>query len=224
MTKILISTSLFYYNNQSIKYNNLYKNIIDSLNVFKDYQVNVAIYYDKTVPDFIINDLKKCDNVILVKKNKSVNREGCFWRYEAYDDFDYDIYFFRDIDISLEKNDLLAINNFINSDNKVFYIFIVHPRRPYPKQGFIMGGIFGIKKNSIPSFKELLNNYKIKNTLQHYGSDEEFLAKELYALNPPLVFIEPRVKNAQLTNTFFNTLKLKNNYETYIYFKNNYVL
>ena len=93
-TKILISTSLFYYNNSSIKYNKLYKNIINSIHILNKYEVDIAIYYDSTVPDFIINDLKNVENVILIKKNVSKNREGCFWRYESYDDFNYDIYFY----------------------------------------------------------------------------------------------------------------------------------
>jgi len=228
MTRILVSTSLFYYNKSSEKYNKLYKNIINSLDIFKNYQTDVVIYYDETVPDFIINDVKQYKNVILSKKNKSNNREGCFWRYEAYDDYDYDIYLFRDIDIPLEKNDVFAIEHFINSENKIFYCFIVHKKRSdYPKQAFIMGGIFGMKKNCIPSIKQLLENYKTKNRLEHYGSDEEFLAKELYILNPPLVFIEPRVQRhnkVKLDNTFFNKLNLKNDYETYIIFENDYEL
>lgn len=83
--------------------------------------------------------------------------------------------------------------------------------------------MFGMKK-FIPSFKRLLENYKTKSSLKHYGSDEEFLAKGLYTLSPPLVCIEPRVKNAQLTNTFFNALNLNSNYETYVLFENDYIL
>lgn len=232
MINILISTSLFYCNAGSLKYNKLYKNIINSLDIFKKYNVkkykiDIVIYHDETVPLFIINDLIKYDNVILVKKNKSVKREGCFWRYEAYDDYDYDMYIFRDIDISLETNDIFVIENFMNSNNKIFYCFIVHPRKKYPKQGFLMGGMFGMKKNCIHSFKKILEEYKNENKLEFYGSDEEFLSKKLYILSPPLVFIEPRLKKrgtVQLDNSFFNKLNLENNYETYVFFQNDYEL
>jgi hypothetical protein len=213
MVKILISTSLFYYNTSSSKYNKLYKNIINTLNILNEYNVDVVIYHDNTVPKNIIDDLKKYEHVILVEKEKSNNREGCFWRYEAYDDFkEYNIYMFRDIDISLEINDLYSINKFLESDRKI-----------YPKQGFLMGGMFGMKR-CIYSLKDLIKTYKQEKKLNFYGSDEEFLAKKLYPLEKALVFIEPKVKNAVLTSKFFNKLNLDDNYEIYIHFKNNYKL
>jgi hypothetical protein len=225
MCKILISTSLFYYNKQSIKYNDLYKNIVNTFNILSDYDVDLVIYYDNTVPTNIINDLKETNNVILVKKNISVNRSGCFWRYEAYDDFkNYDIYFFRDIDISLEVNDLYIIQDFLKSDRKIFYIFIVHTRKSYPKQGFLMGGMFGMKKNVIESFKSYIELYNNEKTLGYYGSDEEFLAKKIYPLKKSLIFIEPRVKNAKLTDSFFNKINLDYDHEKYIFLKDNYNL
>lgn len=224
-SRILISTSLFFNNHNSNKYNRLYKNIINSIEILKEYIVDIVIYHDNSVPKIIIDDLKKCKNVFLIEKPKSNNRDGCFWRYEAYDDFDYDIYFFRDIDISLEKNDIFIIDKFINSSKNIFYTFIVHPRKPYPKQGFLMGGMFGMKK-CISSFKEIIVEYKLNNKLGYYGSDEEFLAKHLYKLESPLVFIEPRIKNKNviLNNVIFNNLKLQNDYEEYLFFKNDYEL
>lgn len=225
MCKILISTSLFYINKSSIKYNNLYRNIINSFHILSDYDVDLVIYYDDTVPTNIITDLKETKNVILVNKSVSVNRSGCFWRYEAYDDFkNYDMYFFRDIDISLEVNDLYVIQDFLKSDRMLFYIFIVHQRKPYPKQGFLMGGMFGMKNNAITSFKKYIDIHKKEKTLGHYGSDEEFLAKTIYPLKHSLVFIEPKVKNARLTDSFFLEINLNNDHEKYIFLENNYEL
>lgn len=222
--KILISTSLFYCNSSSSKYNYLYKNIINSLNILNNHVVHIVIFYDNTVPYTIIDDLKTYNNVILHKKEKSVNRSGCFWRYEAYDYYkNYDIYFFRDIDISLDKNDKFIIENFIKNPEKIFYIFMVHKRKSYPRQGFLMGGMFGMKRNTIDSFSNLIKIYNEKNKLAHYGSDEEFLALSFYRQSNPVVFIEPRLINYnKLNNTFYNNIKLPNNYEKYITLPNNY--
>ena len=220
--KILISSSLFYYNNQSFKYNNLYKNIINSLYIIQPYTADIVIFYDETVPNKIVNDLKNIKNVILHKKSKSNNRSGCFWRYESLDLYkNYDLYIFRDIDISLDDNDKFIIENMMYNKEKIFYIFMVHKRKPYPKQGFLMGGMFGIKKEAIPSFNELIREYN--NNLEYYGSDEEFLALSLYNKCRPIVFIEPRlIDKVELDNSFYVKHNLPENYERYIYLPKNY--
>ena len=218
--KILISTCLFYYTSSSKKYDKLYKNILNSIDNI-NYNIDLAIYYDETVPEYIIEDLKQYKNVLLILKTKSKGREGCFWRYEAYDDFDYDIYLFRDIDIGLEKNDQIILDTFIKNNKKIFYTFIVHRRNFYPNQGFLMGGMFGMKKGAIDSFKSLMSSYKTKSA---YGTDETFLAKSLYSLSSPMVFIEPRARNVVLSNNFFKTINLPENFEEYVYLKNNYKL
>jgi len=219
--KILLSTSLFYYCDQSVKYNHLYKNIVDTLSAISNYKIDLAIYYDQTVPKNIIEDLKKHENVFLILKNNSRGREGCFWRYEAYDDFDYDVYFFRDIDIGLESNDQIVLDNFIKSNKKIFYIFLAHQRKPYPNQGFIMGGMFGVKNNVVKSFDSLLNKIDKKS---FYGADEIFLSEHLYKLSPPLVFSEPRVKNSVLSNDFYKKINLPPDFEEYIQLSDNYKL
>jgi hypothetical protein len=173
----------------------------------------LVIYYDDSVPSYMIENYAKFENVVLVKKGRSSGRTGCFWRYEAYDD--YDLVLFRDIDVPFEPNDRIVLDDFLKKERDIFWVFLVHPRRPYPKQGFVMGGVFGIKKtSSIPSMKKLLDAWKNKG---HYGSDEEFLSLSIYNLVPPVCYYEPRP-------TVTRTVKLKNDYESYVPLAENYKL
>lgn len=223
--KILISCSLFFYNKNSVKYNTQYNNIIETLHIFKNYgyKTDIVIYYDDSVSEKIILKLNQTPNVYTIKKKLSTKRDGCFWRYESVNDFNnYDVYIFRDIDLALENNDCIIINDFLNSDRNVFYTFVVHTRKPYPKQGFLMGGLFGIKKNACENFKKSLLEWINTKQLGYYGSDEEFLAQIFYPKEKSLVFIEPRVKNAKLKKSFFTNLNLDSEHEIYIHLNKNF--
>lgn len=223
--KILISCSLFFITKDSLKYNKYYNNIINTLYIFEKngYNTDIVIYYDDSVSENIIQKLKQTPNVYIIKKKLSTGRDGCFWRYESVNDFDnYDIYMFRDIDLALEHNDCIIINDFLKSDCNTFYTFVVHTRKTYPKQGFLMGGLFGIKKNASEHFKNSLIEWTNTKQLGYYGSDEEFLAQTFYLKEKSLVFIEPRVKNAKLNKNFFINLKLDTDHEIYIDLSNNF--
>lgn len=208
--KYCVSTCLF----NACKYikNERYLNIpktIHYLNKFGHF--DVVIYYDNSLTSEMKNELEKYSFVKLILKDVSYKRSGCFWRYEAYND--YDIVLYRDIDIGLQTQDALIFNNFINSDFDIFWTFLVHQRKPYPRQGFVMGGVFGMKKNNkIKDINILIQNWKNEMDTGYYGSDEEFLSKIIYNLIKPIVYYEPRIKN----------VKLNNDYETYIMLPENY--
>lgn len=211
--KKCVACSLFIPQNQPNKYSDTYLSIPKSISLLGS-EFDLVIYYDDSVPLYMINNLNQYSFVKLYKENLSINRSGCFWRYKSYDL--YDIVLFRDIDIAIEENDAFVYNNFINNTKiNIAWIFLVHPRRPYPKQGFVMGGLFMIKKNSsISSMKLLLDDWPNKS---YYGSDEEFLSIKLYPLLKPICYYEPRDKCK-------NTVIINNDFETYIMLKNNYKL
>jgi hypothetical protein len=211
--KKCIATSLFIPSNVSNKYSDTYLSIPKTMYLL-DSDFDLLIYYDDSVPKYMIESLKQYSFVKLYKEDRSIGRSGCFWRYQSYDL--YDIVLFRDIDIAIEYNDVIVYNNFIaNTKNNIAWIFLVHPRRPYPKQGFVMGGVFMIKKNPIiPSMKMLLDDWPNKS---HYGSDEEFLSIKLYPLLNPVCYYEPR-------DNCKNTVIINREFETYIMLKDNYKL
>jgi hypothetical protein len=121
---------------------------------------------------------------------------------------------FRDIDIPIESNDNLIYKDFICRKHNIAWVFVVHARKIYPNQGFLMGGMFWMKKNeNIADINVLLDQWSKQD---YYGSDEIFLAKVIYHLEKPICYYEPRLKDK---NIFLQT-----NYEDYEQLKNNYIL
>ena len=215
--KKCVSTCIFFPNNKINKYDKVFLTIPLTMNLLPDF--DLLIYYDESVPNYMIEEYKKFNFIKLIKKEKSLNRSGCFWRYEAYND--YDFCYFRDIDVSIEENDIQIINHFLNSEKNICWVFLVHARKSYPKQGFVMGGVFGIKKNNKIIMNELLNSWENK---AYYGSDEEFLSLKLYNLCNPICYYEPRkcVKdNVKLKNDFEEYFELEKNFELKLYNLNN---
>ena len=205
-SKKCISTCLF----NSSKYLKTYLNIPKTVYLLND-EFDVVIYHDKSLTNTMKLELNKYPFIKLIEKETSIGRSGCFWRYEAYNDYDFII--FRDIDVGFQQQDLYIYNHFMNTKLDLFWVFLVHQRKPYPKQGFVMGGVFGMKKNDkIQDINLLIKNWQEKNSLNYYGSDEEFLSQIIYNLLSPMVYYEPRIRN----------VKLKNDYETYHMLSTNY--
>jgi len=204
--KKCFSTCLF----QAKRYQKSYLNLPKTMSLLKD-AFDLVIYHDSSLTKEMKSKLNQYPFVKLIKKNDSIGRSGCFWRYEAYNN--YDLIFFRDIDIGIEENDVYVYNDFINNSFNICWIFLVHQRKPYPKQGFVMGGVFGMKKNSeISDMNSLIKDWEIKQGLDHYGSDEQFLANIIYNLIPPIVYYEPRVLNVKLENDYETYTKLPSDY------------
>jgi hypothetical protein len=209
--KKCVSCSLFIPANTNNKYADTYLSIPLTMH-FLPNDFDLVIYYDESVPQYMIEEYKKFKFIKLIKKPLSIVRTGCFWRYEAYDE--YDLCLFRDIDICLENNDKIILEDFLIKENNIFWVFLVHTRKVYPKQGFVMGGVFGLRKTSnIKSMAELLDSWKNKD---HYGSDEEFLSLIIYPIEKPICYYEPRdnCKNTVIINKQFETyIELAANYE-----------
>ena len=104
--KRCISCSLF----NAEKYKNTYLRIPDTMKKYLPDDLDLVIYYD-FLPDYMKNNLMKYDFVKLIQMPRSNGRSGCFWRYLAYDN--YDLCFFRDIDVSIEKNDRIILEDFL---------------------------------------------------------------------------------------------------------------
>lgn len=204
--KKCVSTCLF----NAERYKNSFLKLPESVDKYLP-DFDLVIYHDNSLTDLMKSNLKNFNCVKLIEMPTSIGRSGCFWRYLAYDE--YDLCFFRDVDLPIEPNDIIVVNDFIKKDFDVGYIFVVHTRKSYPRQGFLMGGLFLMRKNNfIPSMNDLMNQYPYK---EKYGTDEEFLAKIIYPLLKPICYFEPR-------NTVKSTVFLEGDYETYYPLTNNY--
>jgi hypothetical protein len=203
--KKCVSTCIF----NSDKYRKDYMKLPESIDKYlKDF--DLIVYHEKNIPQYMLDNYKKFPFVILREKENSKGRDGCFWRYECYEE--YDFCYFRDVDIPITPIDKFIIDDFLQKENKIAWVFCIHPRRPIDKQGFLMGGIFGMKKSDKIDMKSLLHEWKDKG---YYGSDEVFLSKKIYPLEKPICYYE--------NNKYKKTIFYDRNFESYVELKGNFL-
>ena len=93
-------------------------------------------YYDKSVPEIIINKLKELDNTELVfiekqsggKVYKDNGQFGMFWRFFPFNDDDVEIWMARDIDSRLSEYEAEEINKFLKTDKIIHSIRFDHEK------------------------------------------------------------------------------------------------
>jgi hypothetical protein len=149
------------------------KNALLAKDIYPDW---ICRYYcSNCVPDNIINELRKFDNVELFLLNKIGNWKFNSYRFLAISDFGADVVIFRDTDSRLSVREKLAVDEWINSD-KNLHIMKDHPSHAiYP----IFAGMFGLKGKLILNIEDLLNEFE-KETKEHYNYDQLFLANYIY--------------------------------------------
>jgi hypothetical protein len=175
------------------------------------------MYYDDTAPKEIVKSLEAMPNTELIEKPIGKGREGCFWRFEAWDDCEIAVC--RDLDFRVQENDLISIDEWLKTNHQVHCIQIVHNRRKmladYPGRCFLAGGISA--RNLPFSVAKLLKEYSGDKSC--LGEDEVFLTRcfipEVYKYQKKVLFhVEPRCKGS---------VELFPEREDYVYLKKNWV-
>jgi hypothetical protein len=136
----------------------------------------MIVYHDNSVPTETLNILENL-NVKLV--NVDGHTHGMFWRFFASDLIDCEYAIFRDGDSRLSVREKMAVDEWIES-GKTIHVMRDHPAHqiPYGNNGLgILGGMWGIKGNTIP-MKDSIENFS-KNKTMGYGIDQTFL-KTIY--------------------------------------------
>ena len=136
----------------------------------------MIVYHDNSVPKETLRVLEDL-NVKLV--NVDCHTHGMFWRFFASDLVDCEYAIFRDGDSRLSVREKMAVDEWIES-GKTIHVMRDHPAHqiPYGNNGLgILGGMWGIKGNTIP-MKESVENFS-KNKTMGYGIDQTFL-KTIY--------------------------------------------
>lgn len=133
--------------------------------------------HKETVPTETINNLLKLKNVKIIFKIGNLNIiKPMTWRFETIDHPDVEINMSRDTDTRILLREKLAVEEWIKS-GKSFHIMRDHPHHSH----YILGGMFGIKKNyKIKSWVELINNYCKQNGPRNY--DQDFLRDIIYPM------------------------------------------
>lgn len=142
----------------------------------------------QSVPHTTIDSLNKLKNVKIIFKDGDVNNcKPMCWRFEAIDDPEVEIMMSRDTDTRILLREKLAVDEWLESD-KLFHIMRDHPHHSF----YILGGMFGTKKNSkITNWSNIINNI-IQNSSRDY--DQDFLKNIIY----------PIIKNECVIHASFN--------------------
>lgn len=141
-----------------------------------------------SVPEQTINELSKYKNCKLFFKSGDLNFvKPMMWRFEAIDDPEVEIMMSRDTDTRILPREVLAVNEWLNSDN------LFHIMRDHPHHNFcILGGMFGTRKiPQIQSWKTEIDKIS-QNGNRDY--DQDFLKNYIY----------PFIKNNSIIHATFN--------------------
>lgn len=136
----------------------------------------MVVYHDNTVPKETLHILEDL-NVKLF--NVDGHTHGMFWRFFASDLPDCEYVIFRDGDSRLSIREKMAVDEWIES-GKTIHVMRDHPAHqiPYGNNTLgILGGMWGIKGNTIP-MKQSIENFS-RNRTMGYGIDQTFL-KTIY--------------------------------------------
>jgi hypothetical protein len=165
------------------------------------------IYYDCSVPECIIDYLKKCNNVDLVyiktpsggKVWKQDGQFGSLWRYYVFNDEDVEIWAARDTDSRISPYEKQELDKFIESDD------VIHGIRN-TNEIFARGGTVALKNFNHGIDTRFVNNKKldifemtkhINKTNSKFYVDEKFLVNDLFPLFSKKYSWSPRKPNIE---------------------------
>ena len=183
------------------------------------------MYYDDTAPKDIIKRLQEMDNTQLIEMPRGRGREGCFWRFLAFDDCKIAVC--RDLDFKFQENDLICIKEWLQTDYKVHYAWVVHNRLlawQRKNRRYFMAGC--VSARELPfSMKDLIEAYPDDKAV--YGADEYFLGEcfmpeVLKHQKKVLMHIEPQPKYVP-KGKVREYIELFPDTEKYIYLEKNWV-
>jgi hypothetical protein len=171
------------------------KNAEQAKNIYPDFECWFYIHQE-TVPQEIINELQKFDNVKIIFKNGDLNTcKPMMWRFEAIDDPEVEIIMSRDTDTRFWLREKLAVEEWLQS-GKLFHIMRDHPHHNFS----ILGGMFGTRKIlKIPSWINIINNL---NQVENRDYDQTFLRDYIYPLivNNSIIHATFNKKESHATN------------------------
>lgn len=122
----------------------------------------------------IIKELRKLDNVEIVEMEEDGDWTGMFWRFYPASEPDVDVVISRDTDSRLTRREKFAVDEWLGSDKSV-HIIRDHPYHTAK----IMGGMWGVRGNSLSNMIDLIEEYKKGDFWQ---VDQNFLSEKIFGL------------------------------------------
>lgn len=200
MKKNIISFSLW--GEKSMYWIGALKNIELAKKYYPDFVCR--FYIDRNSKKELIESIKG-DNVEVFLVDSKDSFHGMFWRFWASEDPDVDIFLSRDCDSRISEREVLAVNEWLNSD-KDFHIMRDHPWHTVS----ILGGMWGAR-NGIMKKIDLSKKIENWNQYQRKGIDQDFLGQVVY----------PLIKDNAIEHSEFN-LRFGGEVKTFPKKRNNY--
>jgi len=131
-----------------------------------------VFYCGVDVGSNVLDALRSHGAIVVVVNNEKSHPNGMFWRFRAFNEFNYDYALSRDADSRITSRELAAIKDWIGS-KKDFHIMRDHPNH----NAEILGGMFGLT----PRFKYLFNEQHGAGFFgEAWGEDQRFLKRLVY--------------------------------------------
>lgn len=106
------------------------------------------------------------------------NHNGLFWRFIPLSEDDVDVVLSRDCDSRFTEREVLAINEWLQSD-KNFHIMRDHPYHRVP----ILAGMWGARKGILKNINQLLQYWnQYTNKGRFHAEDQDFLGQIVYPI------------------------------------------
>lgn len=144
--------------------------------LFPDWEM--WVYYNDTVPGYIIEKLTKLD-VKLLKQDNNHGYINSMWRFLPMNEPNLEYYICRDCDSRISERDVIAVTEWIESGID-FHIVRDHPIGHWWPMN---AGMWGAKGNAIINFRDIVNDY-LRQNFRTYDKaiDQHFLKDVVYPL------------------------------------------
>lgn len=163
--------------------NGIIQNANLAIEIYPDWIL--LVYCDKYNFYFLRDKIPKNTKLVL-QKDKSVGLEGMSWRLLATEIEEAQVILFRDADSLITFREKFAIDEWLASS------FDTHLIRDHPYHfSPIMGGMFGVRRESKTVLARLVKEKLNTRRLTNYGDDQAFLSSEFY----------PKIKFKALVHT-----------------------
>lgn len=135
----------------------------------------MRVYHDDSVPSYILEELEG-NNVKLVERDNQ-NHSNAMWRFSPASEEGVECFISRDCDSRLFERDVIAVNEWLESDKK-FHIIRDHPGGHAWE---ISAGMWGCKSGFIQNIDEKMNQYiNTSHWISDRAVDQRFLQEIIY--------------------------------------------
>lgn len=176
------------------------KNAESKKDYFPDWEMRM--YHDQSVPLDILSKLDKLGvNLIDVSTDTSEiyyptkeesKTYGMFWRFVPAGDPQVDYFVSRDTDSRFSEREVLAVNEWIQSE-KPFHIIREHP---WGHTWVINGGMWGCEGGFIEGIDQSIKDYlKVSKWAHEQAADQWFLKECIYPVVKDYAFIHDEFVN-----------------------------